>query len=226
MSFCPRRGATSAGSITSRSSRCPPGHGGLRARHSPGDVVRSRRRRCSSPANGLPPAIVNLLHEAARESHADQGYFEKPREFPNTDPSTSRCRGRGPPPPLRPSILHRYLPFFFATFDRAPRHPARAAAGGDRADRQPVAAARPLAHADRASIAGTASSRCSERDVASRNGRAADRRLARNARPDRGGRGAHQDARELCQRGLYAARAHRARPPSASWPRPTRGRGT
>jgi hypothetical protein len=65
----------------------------------------------------LPPAIINLLLEAAREAHSDQGYFEKPREFPNTDPvdvpvSVDADRHHR----FGPSILHRYLPFFFATF--------------------------------------------------------------------------------------------------------------
>jgi TRAP transporter TAXI family solute receptor len=67
--------------------------------------------------DGLPPAIIALLHEAAREIHSDQGYFEKPREFPNTDPvdlpvSTYADRHHR----FGPSLLHRYLPFFFATF--------------------------------------------------------------------------------------------------------------
>lgn len=65
----------------------------------------------------LPPAIVNLLLEAAREAHSDQGYFERPREFPNTDPvdipvSVDADRHHR----FGPSIIHRYLPFFFATF--------------------------------------------------------------------------------------------------------------
>jgi TRAP-type uncharacterized transport system substrate-binding protein len=65
----------------------------------------------------LPPAIINLLLEAAREAHSDQGYFEKPREFPNTDPvdipvSVDADRHHR----FGPSILHRYLPFFFATY--------------------------------------------------------------------------------------------------------------
>jgi TRAP-type uncharacterized transport system substrate-binding protein len=65
----------------------------------------------------LPPAIVNLLHEAARDAHSDSGYFERPREFPNTDPvdipvSAQADRHHR----FGPSLLHRYLPFFFATF--------------------------------------------------------------------------------------------------------------
>jgi len=65
----------------------------------------------------LPPAIITLLHEAAREVHSDQGYFEKPREFPNTDPvdiPVSAYADRHHR--FGPSLLHRYLPFFFATF--------------------------------------------------------------------------------------------------------------
>jgi TRAP-type uncharacterized transport system substrate-binding protein len=65
----------------------------------------------------LPPALIALLYEAAREIHPDQGYFEKPREFPNTDPvdlPVSAYADRHHR--FGPSLLHRYLPFFFATF--------------------------------------------------------------------------------------------------------------
>lgn len=65
----------------------------------------------------LPAAISNLLHDAAREVHGGQGYFESPREFPNTDPvdlpvsmQADRHHRFGP------SLLHRYLPFFVATY--------------------------------------------------------------------------------------------------------------
>jgi len=65
----------------------------------------------------LQPAIVNLLYEAARELHARQGYFEAPREYPNTDPvdlpvSVDADRHHR----FGPSLLHRYLPFFVATY--------------------------------------------------------------------------------------------------------------
>ena len=65
----------------------------------------------------LSPAIVNLLLDAARELHSSQGYFEAPREFPNTDPvdlpvSVDADRHHR----FGPSLLHRYLPFFVATF--------------------------------------------------------------------------------------------------------------
>jgi TRAP-type uncharacterized transport system substrate-binding protein len=67
--------------------------------------------------NDLPPAIVNLLYDAARELHGDQGYFETPREFPNTEPvdlpvSANADRHQR----FGPSILHRHLPFFVATY--------------------------------------------------------------------------------------------------------------
>jgi TRAP-type uncharacterized transport system substrate-binding protein len=67
--------------------------------------------------DGLPPAIINLLLEAARELHSEQGYFEANDEFPNvatvdlpvsTDASRHFRFG--------PSLLHRYLPFFVATY--------------------------------------------------------------------------------------------------------------
>lgn len=65
----------------------------------------------------LSPPIVFLLHEAAREIHSGQGYFEKPREFPNTDPVDIPASAESDRH-LRfgPSILHRYLPFFVATY--------------------------------------------------------------------------------------------------------------
>lgn len=67
--------------------------------------------------DGLPPAIIQLLLEAARELHGEQGYFEADDEFPNTGPvdlPLSADANRH----LRfgPSLLHRYLPFFLATY--------------------------------------------------------------------------------------------------------------
>jgi hypothetical protein len=83
----------------------------------PADVTLISTEAMLVARDDLPAAIVNLLLEAARESHSDQGYFEKPREFPNTDPidipvSVDADRHHR----FGPSFLHRYLPFFFATF--------------------------------------------------------------------------------------------------------------
>ena len=66
---------------------------------------------------GLPPAIINLLLEAARELHGEQGYFEADGEFPNTrqvDLPVSADADRHHR--FGPSLLHRYLPFFVATY--------------------------------------------------------------------------------------------------------------
>jgi len=67
--------------------------------------------------DGLPPAIINLLLEAGRELHSAQGFFEADDEFPNTASvdlpvSTDANRHHR----FGPSFLHRYLPFFFATY--------------------------------------------------------------------------------------------------------------
>ena len=65
----------------------------------------------------LSPAITHLLLDAARQLHSEQGYFAGDGEFPNTAPvdlpvSTDAIRH------LRfgPSFLHRYLPYFLATY--------------------------------------------------------------------------------------------------------------
>ncbi len=67
--------------------------------------------------DGLHPALVNLLTDAAREIHGDQGYFEAAGEFPSmahvdipVSPEADRHRRFGP------NLLHRYLPFWVATF--------------------------------------------------------------------------------------------------------------
>jgi TRAP transporter TAXI family solute receptor len=67
--------------------------------------------------NGLHPALIDLLADAAREIHGRQGYFEAAGEFPGTapvdlpvSPYADQHRRFGP------SFLHRYLPFWLATF--------------------------------------------------------------------------------------------------------------
>jgi TRAP-type uncharacterized transport system substrate-binding protein len=67
--------------------------------------------------DGLSPAIVSLLLEAARELHSEQGYFEADDEFPNVasvDLPVSKDASRQYR--FGPSLLHRYLPFFVATY--------------------------------------------------------------------------------------------------------------
>jgi TRAP-type uncharacterized transport system substrate-binding protein len=65
----------------------------------------------------FPSALVNLLLDAAREVHGPHSYFEASGEFPSTAPVdlpvssiAEAHRNYGP------SFLHRYLPFWVATF--------------------------------------------------------------------------------------------------------------
>ena len=65
---------------------------------------------------GLAAPIAHLLFGAASEVHGSQGYFERPREFPNTEPvdlpvsaDANRHHRFGP------SLLNRVLPFWAAT---------------------------------------------------------------------------------------------------------------
>lgn len=67
--------------------------------------------------DSLHPAIIDLLSDAAREIHGRQGYFESAGEFPGTaqvdipvSPHAEEHKHFGP------SFLHRYLPFWLATF--------------------------------------------------------------------------------------------------------------
>ncbi len=65
----------------------------------------------------LPPAIINLLLEAARELHGEQGFFEGDDEFPNTatvDLPVSKDADRHHR--FGSSLLHRHMPFFVATY--------------------------------------------------------------------------------------------------------------
>ena len=66
--------------------------------------------------DSLAPTLVDLLLDAAREVHAQQGVFEADDEFPNTAPVDLPVL----PAAVRhlrygPSVMHRYLPFFVAT---------------------------------------------------------------------------------------------------------------
>jgi len=63
------------------------------------------------------PAIVNLLLDAAHGIHGQQGAFERAGEFPNIDPVdlpvAEQARHHQK---FGPNFLHRYLPFWVATF--------------------------------------------------------------------------------------------------------------
>jgi TRAP transporter TAXI family solute receptor len=65
----------------------------------------------------FPPALVNLMLDAAHEIHGGQGYFEAANEFPgiarvDIDVSTAAERHKQ----FGPNLLHRYMPFWVATF--------------------------------------------------------------------------------------------------------------
>jgi hypothetical protein len=66
--------------------------------------------------DSLHPALIDLLIDAAREIHGEQGSFEAAGEFPGTapvdipvSPDAEQHRRFGP------SFLHRYMPFWLAT---------------------------------------------------------------------------------------------------------------
>jgi TRAP transporter TAXI family solute receptor len=63
------------------------------------------------------PALINLLLDAAREIHDEQGYFEGAGEFPGTAPVDLRVSSHADEHKrFGPSLLYRYLPFWAATY--------------------------------------------------------------------------------------------------------------
>ena len=63
------------------------------------------------------PALINLLIDAARDIHGDQGYFEAAGEFPGTAPVDLRVSPYADQHKrFGSSFLYRYLPFWVATF--------------------------------------------------------------------------------------------------------------
>jgi TRAP transporter TAXI family solute receptor len=65
--------------------------------------------------DGLHPAIINLLIDAARDIHGAQGYFEAPGEFPGTAQVDIRVSEYADQHKrFGPSFLYRYLPFWVA----------------------------------------------------------------------------------------------------------------
>jgi|SRR5208283_5496490 len=65
---------------------------------------------------GLHPALVDLLVDAAHEIHGEQGFFQEAGEFPGmtkVDLRVSTVAERHKR--FGPSFLYRYLPFWMAT---------------------------------------------------------------------------------------------------------------
>jgi TRAP-type uncharacterized transport system substrate-binding protein len=66
--------------------------------------------------DGVHPALVNLLVDAAQEIHGGQGLFERAGEFPGTDQVDLRVSNEAAQHKrFGPNFLHRYLPFWAAT---------------------------------------------------------------------------------------------------------------
>ena len=66
--------------------------------------------------DGVHPALVNLLVDAAQEIHGGQGLFEQAGEFPGTDQVDLRVSNEAAQHKrFGPNFLHRYLPFWAAT---------------------------------------------------------------------------------------------------------------
>jgi TRAP-type uncharacterized transport system substrate-binding protein len=81
------------------------------------DVAMIGTKAMLAARDGLHPALIDLLVDAAREIHGRQGYFEKAGEFPGTaqvdipvSPHADEHRRFGS------NFLRRYLPFWLATF--------------------------------------------------------------------------------------------------------------
>jgi TRAP transporter TAXI family solute receptor len=67
--------------------------------------------------DGFHPALINLLIDAARDIHGEQGYFEAASEFPGTAAMDLRVsRYADEHKRFGPSFLYRYLPFSVAAF--------------------------------------------------------------------------------------------------------------
>jgi len=66
--------------------------------------------------DGLHPALINVLLDAAREIHGGQGYFEAAGEFPGTTQVDLRVSEYADQHKrFGPSFLYRYLPFWVAS---------------------------------------------------------------------------------------------------------------
>ena len=66
--------------------------------------------------DGLHPALINVLIDAAREIHGGQGYFEAAGEFPGTAPVDLRVSVYADQHKrFGPSFLYRFLPFWVAS---------------------------------------------------------------------------------------------------------------
>jgi TRAP-type uncharacterized transport system substrate-binding protein len=84
----------------------------------PGEEVEMIGTKAMLAARGdFNPALINLLLDAAREIHDEQGYFEAAGEFPAIAPVDLRVSEHASEHMrFGPSLLYRYLPFWAATY--------------------------------------------------------------------------------------------------------------
>ena len=174
------------------------------------DVAMIGTKAMLAARDGLHPALINVLLDAAREIHGEQGYFEAAGEFPGiakvdlrVSPDADQHKRFGP------SVLYRYFPYSVAAFLERAIIVLAAAARRSGAGREPPAAvpalARTLPHLPvvwRARPAGT------RRGYAT--GVAADRKLDARSGSHRARGRANPHSRKLCRRGVHAARARRS----------------
>jgi TRAP transporter TAXI family solute receptor len=97
--------------------KLPPGTIDLALNIPDREVVLIGTRAMLAAREDFHPALVNLLIEAAREVHGDQGYFEAAGEFPGitsvdlrVSPHADQHKRFGP------SLLYRYMPFWAAAY--------------------------------------------------------------------------------------------------------------
>ena len=79
------------------------------------DVAMIGTKAMLAARDGLHPALINLLIDAARDIHGEQGYFEAAGEFPGTAPVDIPVSAYADQHKrFGPSLLYRYLPFWVA----------------------------------------------------------------------------------------------------------------
>jgi len=97
--------------------RLPPGTIDLALNIPDREVVLVGTRAMLAAREDFHPALVNLLIEAAREIHGEQGYFEAAGEFPGITPVDLRVSPHADQHKrFGPSFLYQYMPFWAATY--------------------------------------------------------------------------------------------------------------
>jgi hypothetical protein len=97
--------------------RLPPGTIDLALNIPDREVILVGTRAMLAARDDFHPALINLLIEAAREIHGDQGFFEAAGEFPGIAPVDLRVSPHADQHKrFGPSFLYQYMPFWAATY--------------------------------------------------------------------------------------------------------------